>query len=123
MHVPRREMSQVLGFEVEEVENGAVDVSQVIAKCVTGMGCSLLAVTGRSLVVRATPSTLTDSLVAAAKRSGRLPITRGHFRFDEKAAVVIRENDLTRLHFDQPVGQKSVQQVLQIEAFVFGENA
>ena len=53
MHVPRREMSQVLGFEVEEVENGAVDVSQVIAKCVTGMGCSLLAVTGRSLVVRA----------------------------------------------------------------------
>jgi len=46
MHVPRREMSQVLGFEVEEVENGAVDVSQVIAKCVTGMGCSLLAVNG-----------------------------------------------------------------------------
>jgi hypothetical protein len=36
MHVPRRKMSQLLGFEVEEVENGAVDVSQVIAKCVTG---------------------------------------------------------------------------------------
>jgi hypothetical protein len=46
MHVPRREMSQVLGFEVEEVETGAVDVSQVIVKCVTGIGCSLLAVTG-----------------------------------------------------------------------------
>jgi hypothetical protein len=29
-------MSQLLGFEVEDVENGAVDVSQVIAKCVTG---------------------------------------------------------------------------------------
>ncbi len=78
------------------------------------IGCSLLAVTGRSLVVRATPSTLTDSLVAAAKRSGRLPITRGHFRFDEKAAVVICENDITGLHLDQPVWQKGV----TIEAFV-----
>ena len=83
------------------------------------IGCSLLAVTGRSLVVRATPSTLTDSLVAAAKRSGRLPITRGHFRFDEKAAVVICENDITGLHLDQPVWQKGV----TIEAFVFDENA
>jgi len=78
------------------------------------IGCSLLAVKDRSLVVRATPSTLTDSLVAAAKRSGRLPITRGHFRFDEKAAVVICENDITCLHLDQPVWQKGV----TIEAFV-----
>ena len=46
MHVPWRKMSQLLGFEVEEVENGAVDVSQVIAKCVTGVDCSLLKVTG-----------------------------------------------------------------------------
>lgn len=53
MHVPRREMSQVLGSEVEEVETGAVNVSQVIVKCVTGIGSSLLAVTGE-VVVRAT---------------------------------------------------------------------
>ena len=46
MHVPRREMNQVLGLEVEEVENGALDASQVIAKYVTGVGCSLLEVTG-----------------------------------------------------------------------------
>ena len=54
MHVPRRKMSQLLGFEVEEVENGAVDVSQVIAKCVTGVGCSLSGGNGRSPIVRAT---------------------------------------------------------------------
>src|SRR5206468_10488015 len=63
MHVPWREMSQLLGFEVEEEENagrngrgrrleeilffdGAVDVSQEIAKCVTGVGRSLVEVTG-----------------------------------------------------------------------------
>src|SRR5204863_9657930 len=56
-------MSRLLGFEGEEEENagrngrgrrleeilffyGAVDVSQVIAKCVTGVGRSLLEVTG-----------------------------------------------------------------------------
>ena len=74
MHVPWREMSQLLGFEVEEEENagrngrgrrleeilffdGAVDVSQVIAKCVTGVGCSFLEVTGEvQLCTQCAPS-------------------------------------------------------------------
>jgi hypothetical protein len=59
-------------------------------------------------------STLTDSLVAAPKRPGGCQITRGHFRFAEKAAVVICENEITCLHLDQPVWQKGV----TIEAFV-----
>jgi hypothetical protein len=48
IHVPRRKMSQLLGFEVEEVENGAVDLFQVIAKHLTGVDYSLLEVTGEA---------------------------------------------------------------------------
>ena len=48
IQVPRRKMSQLLGFEVEEVENGAVDLFQVIAKHLTGVDYSLLEVTGEA---------------------------------------------------------------------------
>jgi hypothetical protein len=81
MHVPRREMNQVLGLEVEEVENGALDVSQVIVKYVTGVGCSLLEVTGEVQLCAQVASGLLLSLVAAPvpKISGRLQVTPRHF--------------------------------------------
>ena len=96
-------MSQLLGFEVKEVENRARRCFAGDREMCDWIGCSLLAVTDRSLVVRATRVHLNRFSVAAPKRSGRLPITRGHFRFDEKAAVVICENEITCLHLDQPV--------------------
>jgi hypothetical protein len=57
----------------------------VIAKCVTGVGCSLLEVTGE--------------VQLCAQRASGLDC----FRPDENAAVVICENDITRLPFDPPV--------------------
>ena len=106
MHVPRREMNQVLGLEVEEVENGALDVSQVIAKYVTGVGCSLLEVTGEVQLCAQRASALdcfrllplpSPNLRAVASNSSTF------FRPGENAAVVICENDITRLPFDPPV--------------------
>src|SRR6266513_2433070 len=81
----------------------AVDVSQVIAKCVAGIGCSLLEVTGEVQLCAQRPSGL-DSFRLSPLRFPNVP--GGYkqlfdiFRADENAAVVICENDITRLHLE-----------------------
>jgi hypothetical protein len=81
----------------------AVEVSQVIAKCVTGVGCSLLEVTGEVQLCAQRASGLDcfrllplpcPNLRAVASNSSTF------FRPGENAAVVICENDITRLPFD-----------------------
>ncbi len=79
----------------------------MIAKCVTGVGCSLLEVTGEVQLCAQRPSGLDCFRLlplppkkifwAVASNSSTF------FRPDEKAAVVICENDITRLPFDPPV--------------------
>src|SRR4029450_6771889 len=83
--------------------DGAVDVSQVIAKRVTGVGCSLLQVTGEIQLCAQGASSLDGFCLlpfplpnGPGSRKELLDI----FRRDEKAAVVIRENGITRLHFE-----------------------
>ena len=79
------------------------EISQVIAKCVTGVGCSLLEVTGEVQLCAQRPSGLdcsrllpfpSPNLRAVASNSSTF------FRPDENAAVVICENDITRLHLE-----------------------
>jgi len=81
----------------------AVDVSQVIAKRVTGIGCSLLEVTGEVQLCAQRPAGLNSCRLSPL----RFPNVPGGykqlfdiFRADEKAAVVICENDITRLHLE-----------------------
>jgi len=85
----------------------AVDVSQVIAKCVTGVGCSLLEVTGEVQLCAQRPSGLDcfRLLPLPPKKIFRAVASNSStfFRPDENAAVVICENDITRLPFDPPV--------------------
>ena len=78
----------------------------MIAKCVTGVGCSLLEVTGEVQLCAQRASGLdcfrllplpSPNLRAVASNSSTF------FRPDENAAVVICENDITRLPFDPPV--------------------
>ena len=83
--------------------DGAVDVSKVIAKRVTGIGCSLLEVTGEVQLCAQRPAGLNSCRLSPL----RFPnVTGGYkqlfdiFRADEKAAVVICENDITRLHLE-----------------------
>ena len=112
MYVPRRKMSQVLGFEVEEVENGAVDVFQVIAKHLTRVGCSLLEVTGEVQLRarRAFSRGLLQPVAAFPKILRAVQATPRILRPDEKAAAVICENDITRLAFAPPVDGRKVLQ-------------
>ena len=78
----------------------------MIAKRVTGVGCSLLEVTGEvQLCAQRSPGLNSFRLSPL-----RFPNVPGgykqlfdNFRADEKAAVVICENDITRLPFDPPV--------------------
>src|SRR5438477_10075182 len=83
--------------------DGAVDVSQVIAKRVTGVGGSLLKVTGE-VQLRAQRASGLDGFRLLPLPSPNFP--GGYkqllniFRPDEKAAVVICENDVTRLHLE-----------------------
>ena len=83
--------------------DGAVDVSQVIAKRVTGVGCSLLEVTGEVQLCAQRPPGLNSFRLSPL----RFPNVPGGykqlfdiFRADENAAVVICENDITRLHLE-----------------------
>src|SRR6266403_1901115 len=83
--------------------DGAVDVSKEIAKCVTGIGCSLLEVTGEVQLCAQRPAGLNSFRLSPL----RFPNVPGGykqlfdiFRADEKAAVVICENDVTRLHLE-----------------------
>jgi hypothetical protein len=83
--------------------DGAVDVSKVIAKRVTGIGCSLLQVTGEVQLCAQRPAGLNSFRLSPL----RFPNVPGGykqlfdiFRADEKAAVVICENDITRLHLE-----------------------
>ena len=83
--------------------DGAVDVSQVIAKRVTGIGCSLLEVTGEVQLCAQRPACLNSFRLSPL----RFPNVPGGykqlfdiFRADENAAVVICENDITRLHLE-----------------------
>ena len=83
--------------------DGTVDVSKVIAKRVTGIRCSLLEVTGEVQLCAQRPAGL-DSFRLSPLRFPNVP--GGYkqlfdiFRADEKAAVVICENDITRLHLE-----------------------
>jgi len=87
--------------------DGAVDVSKVIAKRVTGIGCSLLEVTGEVQLCAQRPPgpDCFRSLPLSPKKIFRVVASNSStfFRPDEKAAVVICENDITRLPFDPPV--------------------
>ena len=81
--------------------DGAFDVSKVIAKRVTGIGCSLLEVTGEVQLCAQCPAGLYSFRLSPL----RFPNVPGGykqlfdiFRADEKAAIVICENDVTRLH-------------------------
>ena len=81
--------------------DGAVDVSKVIAKRVTGIGCSLLEVTGEVQLCAQRPAGLNSFRLSPL----RFPNVPGGykqlfdiFRADEKAAVVICENDVTCVH-------------------------
>jgi hypothetical protein len=83
--------------------DGAVDVSKVIAKGVTGIGCSLLEVTGEVQLCAQRPAGLNSCRLSPF----RFPNVPGGykqlfniFRPDEKAAVVICENEITRLHLE-----------------------
>ena len=122
MYVPRRKMSQLLGFEVEEVENGAVDVFQVIAKHLTRVGCSLLEVTGE-VQLRA------RDVRSAVDCFSLLPLSPNSYgRF--KQLLVF--SDLTKRQPSSsakttslacPSLRPSRQKSVTIEAFVFDENA
>ena len=79
MHVPRREMIQVLGIRGRgsrkrrrRYSSGDREMSDYDRQFAAGGN-------GRSPVVRATRIQLNRSLVAAPKWSGRLPVTRRHF--------------------------------------------
>jgi hypothetical protein len=81
--------------------DGAIDVSQMIAKRVTGISGSLLKVT-REVQLCAQRTSGPNSFRLSPLRFPNVP--GGYkqlldiFRPDEKAAVVIGENDITRLH-------------------------
>ena len=80
--------------------------SQVIAKCVTGVGCSLLEVTGEVQLCaqRASGLDCSRSLPLPSPNLRAVASNSSTFcRPDENAAVVICENDITRLPFDPSV--------------------
>jgi hypothetical protein len=99
-------MSLVLGLEVEEVENGGLDVSQVIAKHVTGVGCSLLEVTGEvQLCAQVAPGLFAFACCSSRPQNLRAVASNSSTFSEliEKAAVVICKNDILCLPFDPPV--------------------
>src|SRR4029077_1441256 len=116
-------MSQVMGLEVEEVENDAVDVSQVIAKCVSGVGCSLLKVTGevQSSAQRPPgPDCFLSLPLPPEKLSGRLQVTPRHFAdLTKRQPSSSAKTTSLACPSIRPSRQKSV----TIEAFVFDESA
>jgi hypothetical protein len=122
MHVPPARDELGIGIGVEEVENGAVDVSQVIAKCVTGVGCSLLELTGEVQLCAQRPpgpDCFRSLPLPPKKFSGRLQVTARHFSDLTKTqpSSSAKTSSLACSSI-RPSRQKSV----TIEAFVFDEN-
>ena len=81
----------------------AVDVSQVIAKRVTGIGGSLFEVAGEVQLGAQRPAGLNSFRLSPLRFpnvSGGYKQLFDIFQADEKAAVVICENDITRLHLE-----------------------
>jgi hypothetical protein len=137
---PSEEVRQGVGGLRSEVENDArnerdrrlgetfffddaVDVSQVIAKCVTGVGCSLLKVTGEVQLCAqppAGPDCFRSLPLPPKKFSGRLQVTPRHFSDLTKTQP---PSSAKTTSLACPSIRPSRQKSVTIEAFVFDENA